>query len=82
MCRGADQLLEDRRMIPSFSNLLNSALAAASQLRRVQVAEARRRRRPRGVDVMQRLVLDWRERAAGAGHVLEFVEDPSEERRC
>jgi hypothetical protein len=28
MCSGADQLLEDRQMIPSFSNLLNSALAA------------------------------------------------------
>jgi hypothetical protein len=30
MCSGADQLLEDRLMIPFFSNLLNSALVAAN----------------------------------------------------
>jgi hypothetical protein len=39
MCSGADQLLEDCRMIPSFSNVLNSALAAAN------FAASRRRKR-------------------------------------
>jgi hypothetical protein len=40
MWRGADQVLEDRRMMASFSNLENSALAAAS------LAGSRRRNRP------------------------------------
>ncbi len=30
MCRGADQLLDDRRIMPSFSSLENSAFGAAS----------------------------------------------------
>ncbi len=64
-------------MMPSFSNLENSALAAAT------LAGSRQRNRPvaSGPDVVHRLVLDGRETPCWTHHRLELAEDSSEGRR-